>query len=407
MKYIDESSIWGDNWQIDGNNAWFVMGMGNILCCIDLQKYEGELVASIPDVALTKFRRNSFCMKYQNDIYCMPVYADSIWVYDTINHRFQDIQIDNVDGVPINIRGGFWEYERKIYAVSNGLRQIVEIDPVRKKIDRYYPFCKGEDLIKSMRVGDLLFGLSGTSKEIYQFSLNTKKVIEYKIPDVGRGVNTICFDGENFWMSGWRKEVYVWDRKENRIKIIDGFPETFGIYSFSENTDGVADCETEEYDSATFLYAIAVGEIVWFIPYMTNKIIFVDTKTCVLREFDIEEEKETRESILARNDLLYKYVLEYVKDNRYIGLYSIKNKCMLEIDTVALKYEYKRYDFYIGKDLVRQYAEIFNSTFYEGNILSDKIFMKLLYSDKQDKSVGENMGLGAYIYRKTVAYEQT
>lgn len=398
MKYVDESSIWGDNWQIDGNDAWFVTGTDNILCRIDLRKNEGELVANIPDVSPSKFRRNSFCMKYGNDIYCMPVLADSIWVYDTIHHKFDEIRIENIDGAPINMRGGFWEYKQKIYAVSHGLRQIVEIDPLKKRIDRYYPLCAEANLIKSIKAGDALFSLSGTGREIYEFRLETKKITEHKLPDVGRGVNTICFDGDNFWMSGWGKEIYIWNRGKNQSKIIDGFPETFGIYNFSQDADGVADCGAAEYDSETFLYAIAVEKTVWFIPFKTNKIMFADINTCVLREFDIEEEKETRESILARRDLVYKYVLEYVRDNRYIGLYSVKNKCMLEIDTVALRYEYKQYHYHMSSAFIKGYADMHDNVLHERNILDKEVFEELLWAERQER-IDNRGGVGNCIYQ--------
>lgn len=386
MKYVDESSIWGDNWQIDSNDAWFVTGMDNILCRIDLRKNEGELVASIPDVSPSKFRRNSFCMKYQNDIYCMPVFADSIWVYDIINHEFDEIRIENIDGVPINMRGGFLEYKQKIYAVSHGLRQIVEIDPRRKRVDCYYSFHAKENFIKSIKAGDVLFSLSGTGREIYEFCPETKKITEHKLPDVGRGVNTICFDGENFWMSGWGKEVYIWNKEKNQCRVIDGFPETFGIYDFSQNTDGEADCGAAEYDSETFLYAAAVGKTVWFIPFLTNKIMFADINTCALQEFDIEEEKETRESILARSGLAYKYVLEYVRDNRYIGLYSAKNNCMLEIDTVARKYTYKQYHYHMSSGFIEQYAGMHDHVLREGNLWDKEVFEKLFWAKKQERA---------------------
>ena len=52
-----------------------------------------EFMIDIPDESWPKFRLTSRCMKYQNDIYCLPVDGGSIWVYSMEEDRFSEIAI--------------------------------------------------------------------------------------------------------------------------------------------------------------------------------------------------------------------------------------------------------------------------------------------------------------------------
>ena len=65
----NELIIWGDNWWIEKDNVWFVWGMQNIICCLDLKTMICELVINIPNKLQQKFRANPFCIKYQDDFY--------------------------------------------------------------------------------------------------------------------------------------------------------------------------------------------------------------------------------------------------------------------------------------------------------------------------------------------------
>ena len=211
MKNKYDLSIWADNHWIENDNAWFVWSMENVLCYYDFKSGKYELLAQIPETSYSRFRLTPFCMKYHDDIYCMPAYGKSIWIYNTISYRFDEICIHNSSNVLLNMRD-FWEYENKIYVVSNGLGQILEIDPVTKKIEKYYHLCNEGSISKSVKVGTKIYGLFSEIGYVYQFDLITKDVLLYKLPNIGRKFSTFCFDGKKFWLGGFRKEIYVWDK---------------------------------------------------------------------------------------------------------------------------------------------------------------------------------------------------
>ena len=397
MREHTDLLIWGDNWWIEDDKAWFVWGLTDILCYLDLRTHEYVLLECIPDKSPIKFRLTPYCMKFRDDIYCMPVYGKSIWIYNTDNAEFNKIGIPVPDGELLNICD-FWQYENKLYMVSNGLGQIIEIDPAVKRVENYYDLHDRGYLSKSVKTDTAIYCLSGDLGIVYQFNLIKKEVSQYKLPDIGRKFNTFCFDGEKFWLSGFQKEIYVWDRDVNKVITVDGFPEGFGIYDFSKETDEVENCIADKYEKFTFLHAEAVGENVWFIPYCTNKIIYVNKHTYQLHAFEIDEETETRESILERSSLVYKYLFDYVKDDRYLGLFSIKNKCILEIDTAELKYEYKRYDYHISDKYIKEYAASHNNLFSENDMWSRKVYSSMIQMRNHDTFYMESESTGANIY---------
>lgn len=390
--------IWGDNWWIEDDKAWFVCGQRNILCCSDMKTNKCELSVRIPDTS-SSGRLTPFCIKYRNYIYCMPVYGRNIWIYDVDNGRFDEICINNPDKKSLFIRN-FWEYGNKIYVVSCGLNQVVEINPLEKKIENYYPIGKSYSIGNSARAGSAIYTLSEETDEIYRFDLETKEIFVHKLPETGRKFTNLCFDGEVFWLDGYRKEIYVWDKDDNTIKTIDGFPTDFGIYNFEKDTDGIPDCISDEYGLRIFLYSATVGQNVWFIPYQTNKIVYINKETCRLQAFEIEEENETKESILARTGLSYKYLIDYVKDDRYIGLYSIKNNCILEIDTAELKYEYKHYEYYIGDRYAKEYAGMRNFIFAESDAWGREVYISMMYRKNDEAHDLNAKCIGNEIYRK-------
>ena len=160
-------------------------------------------------------------------------------------------------------------------------------------------------------------------------------------------------------------------------------------------------CEKEEYGvplCPTFLYSIMVGEYVWFIPYTTNKIIYINKKNYKLYSFEIEDENETRDTLLA-NLLHHKYLLEYVKDNRFIGLYSLKNNRILEIDAKELNYKWKDYTF--SDKSLTQCCEINNNKLCrEGDSLERLVYCKKIKRIHDDASNVIMKNSGKIIYDK-------
>ena len=106
--------------------------------------------------------------------------------------------------------------------------------------------------------------------------------------------------------------------------------------------------------------------------------------------------------------LQHKYLLEYVKDKRYLGIFSLKNKWLFEIDCIELKYEVLDYSidnseeiksYYIVEGLMKK-----NSTIDEQRELNVEDWIKAFISKYKKKLVVgcdyKDISIGNSIYNE-------
>lgn len=393
MRNDEHIFIWSDGWWLENDKAWFVSSVQNILFRIDLKSQECDFEIGIPSLDSFSNRYNPLCIKVGSDIYCIPDNGKCIWVYNEENHRLAEIQINNPDMVRLAIYG-FWKYENKLYTVSYGLKKIIEIDLIEMQALNYYDLNTKEIITDSLNMENEIYVLYETGK-VCKFDINTKEIETYMITEEEVKVYKFCFDGEKFWMTGYRNEVYIWNKIKNTFIIINSFPKEFGVYCFEENTDGNA-IRKNEYEHQVFEYVVMAGERVWFIPYKANEFLYFDTNKNGLIAFTIEEEMETRESLIE-NEFGEKYRLEYVKEEQFIGLYSFKNKRILEIDAKELKYRW--FDFQISDRSLKKCTDVLENVFHEKIAFERSLFKRnfLLNTNSICKVISNN---GTIIYNK-------
>lgn len=342
---MDNVFIWSDNWWIENNNAWFVDGKYNALFQVNMNTEECEFLMEVPNNTNNRFRSNSRCMKVDREIYCFPDMGQSIWVYHLDEQHFYEIKIDNPERKRLGVEK-IWKLDNEIWFVSTGLKQILELDLYTKHIKGSYLITdkENEKIATSIIVGNNIYSVSDTVNKIYQFNIKEKVKSEIVIQNIETGFNTICFDGDKFWLSGFRKEIYIWKKGKNVVNVLNHFPADFGIYKYGEKEDCFVDFNSNFYNKPTFYDSFVVGMKVWFIPFQTNKIIYIDKVKMELAEFIIEDEEETKESLVLR-EMQHKFLVQYILDNRYIGIFSLKNSSIINIDTRDMKTSKKKYFF--------------------------------------------------------------
>ncbi|MDE6949930.1 MAG: hypothetical protein K2P64_03300 [Lachnospiraceae bacterium] len=396
---ISNTFPWSDNWWFEDHKAWFIIGSRNILCCFNLSNYECEVMVNVPDVLSRKFRAVSKCMKYQNEVYCFPVFGNNIWVYSIEDGSFSSIPMEMPPDVCPEIYD-FWEYNGEIFAVSMQLKTIFVINPREKRIENAYVLCEEGYIAKSVKVGTAIYSLSGMSEKIYKFDFVTRRIVTFQLPHMGRKFSTICFDGENFWLGGYREEVYLWYEEKNRIAIYPCSDEGLRLGGMEKHMDNGGDCIAQECEIPVFLYSAAVGKYSWFIPYQTNRIIYADKESHRLCAIEVSEEMEDEESSWQEGDLKVKFVLVYVRENRYLGIFSISQNQMLEIDAEQLTYKWC--DYHMGDKSIKKYAELVDREFYESIVWEREVYKEVLRRSSQNVCDGEREKMGVNIYTETI-----
>lgn len=384
MKYKQDTFIWSENWWIEGDNAWFIEGGCNILFCINLKTQECEEAIDIPDACSNKYKLTPYCMKHGNVVICIPGLGQYIWIYHLDDRAFSRIVLDKQEEMQWAVE--IWKWRDTVFLVLDRCNKIIELDVVEGRIINSYTICD-DNVVRSTMAEDSIFLLSSESDMIYQFECETRHVRSYKLPDIGKKYFNIIFDGETFWLSGYEKEIYKWNQANNCLTVLDHFPKSFIFYDHISMSDG----ELAHNRIPTFFYVIAVGKYVWFIPTQANMIIYVDKSSDKVNTFEIYEGDETNGGVLSWTEGLFQYLWEYVREDRFIGLFSAEKNRIVEIDTEKMEYQWK--DYCIGNKCVKQCDQIFNGMYAEGHMLHYKLYKeRLQVSDYFGVSLNNSIG---------------
>lgn len=384
--------FWGDKWSIEKGTGWYVSGNNNILFCVDMESDNYHVVKKIPDER-EGFRLYPNCIKCDDVVFCMPNTGKCIWYYKICFSEFWKIEVTNPNYVGLGIID-YWKCGEVLWAVSKGLKQIVEINIKERIVMGYYDISKQkqEEIGQSiMSKKGKIYIVSTVRSRIYEFDTVSKEIKINEILQIKGGLRTIVEYNGKFWLSGYKKEIYVWDRVKNKIEILYDFPEGFGIYNFEKKIGTFLDCDSTNYDVFTFLTSSLVGEYIWFIPYQTNQILYVSKKSNEINVFEIEDENEDGNSIFNR-EIIGKYILQYIHEDRYIGLYSLKNEIVLEID--AKEMVIKRRNIVMDD---KNLEEIFPGTVLREGIYPERVlYNKFVRKNMRKKIKKENRGIQIY-----------
>ena len=218
---------------------------------------------------------------------------------------------------------------------------------------------------------------------------------ENELSMIHSGLRTLTECGGKFWLSGRKKEIYIWEKEKNNFKILNSFPKGFGIYNFENKSDKLLDCESKEYGTFTFLTSIPAGDYIWFIPFQTNQILYIDKITNEINAFEIQEEDEDIKSIKSR-EMNCKYILQYIIKERYIGLYSLKNETILEIDAETM--EIKRRGL-IFNDI--NLEKVFPGWIFRDSVKAESHFYKkMIEQNNVNRKIKADRGAQIYDYIK-------
>lgn len=357
--------IWSDNWYIEDNNAWFIAGEMDILFSVNLNTKKTTLESEILSDKEYSAREHPRCLKKGSLIICLPCNGKHIWCYHLMDRSWTTIAIDLPEGIRSACFNA-WFIEKKLYVISLGLKQIIEIDINKEEIIYCHdlPFGESEHTSRSILVGNCIYIFVSFTSSMYKFDCLRKKLERYDIPDINDQIQTICFDGDKFWLSGEHRRLYIWDEKIGQVFFIENLPNDFGIWNFSGKFENLITYK-DVLGLPLFSDSVMVGQYIWFIPFQTNEILYVEKNTMKIKKFHINEENHTDDNI--KQQLLgHKYLLEYVREDRYIGLFSLKNTWIFEIDCKELSY--KIVEFQIGKEVKQE--------------IENRVLEKLLRSNK-------------------------
>lgn len=388
-----------DNWWIEKDKAYFCGTRLSALFCVDMSSLQCELVAWLPENDMVDFFVHPYCMKYKDFIVCLPGTGKEIWFYDMKKAVWEKTEINN-DGQLIISMEAYRQLDGRIWLLEYDTGRILQFNLDKKIVEKEYCLPRdGHEVYygEYVVVDNKLY--TTVDNRVYCIDTKSSDLTIYEIPESKAGLFTICYDGSNFWLGGYCKEIYVWNPLQGTVKTLTKFPEQFGVYHFHETPDMDYATFSHTIDEDSFFqYSICLGEYIWYLPTQSNGVIYIDRETCEIRFLEIEEEQETEESL--ERDYTNKFLFEYVREDRYIGIYSILNERIFEIDTVSLCVKYREYE--LGGETVLALGEAFGQ--YDGSrLFREKAGKELIYfnalvqtSNEADKKAIRSIGEQIY-----------
>lgn len=391
--------FWSNSWWIENADAWFISGDEPILYYYNFKDKKCIYVSEIPEDGDDKWRLYSCCIKNGMDIICIPDRANCICIYSLLNKSWKKIEVNNPNQVRLSCIQ-IEKIDKFLFVYSKGLNQLIVWDLALNKIISYIDLIHDENEALGFGVfyKNSFYVVSSKCFRVYEVNLSSYKITTYDLPMIKDELYTICCYDKKFILSGKKKKIYIWNKSERKFCSIHEIPGSFGEYDFSFTYNQLINYNVGIYKERLFYNSVLVNKCIWFIPFQTNMIMYVDLESNQLRQFEIEDEEET-EYTLKHRLLNQKYLFEFVKENRYLGLFSLKNERIIEIDT--LKLTYRVLPIMIDDSCKAAFS---NKLFYDGRKIDQTMYLLLMEKSNQIREENKEI-IGKQIYqRSTIDY---
>lgn len=381
--------LMSDNWWIDGEYAYFCSAEVGALFQVDMHTGQCVFLDWIPECEHIKYRVNSYSQKYKDKLFCFAYEQNKISVYDLNRKTWEKIEV-NYNGKIIICKDVDQKENKQIWMLENIENKIIQLDTAKQEVTCEYSILQNGAVYNGQYVlvcGKLYFIMGN---KVGCINLENHLCQKYEIVEEGIRLYTICYDGSNFWLSGEREEIYIWNPMHGVVNTIKDFLTGYSVSAFVK--------AAVELHVPLFNSSILIGDYIWYTPIQANApIIYVNKNDCKVHILEIADEEETFETIGERTSA-YKYIVEYVRQGRYIGIYSVKNQNIFEIDTVRRCSKEKEYELSNETKIILA-KEYYNKRqiLFEGKV-EQKVFASLLKADTIAQGESREPKKGKFIY---------
>jgi hypothetical protein len=303
------SGIWDD-----GIYVWFIDVL-NMLYRYNKQSKKTEYMGMITGQDYQACNGIAQC---NNKLYFAPNLANEIFAFDIDKKKFEQINFENES--KINIKNKFRNaicFKNFIYFIPSKFPAIMRLNTDTGKIEYFSKWVdeafKGNFAFRGFCVNDteIIFVVNGANALMF-FNMETGS---YEIKNIGEEneqYNTICFDGQNYYISSFYKNYIIkWNRQSNEFLKIK-FPNTFS---------------RKESKGGNFLIK-HLNRYIWLFPIAANNTYKINANTSEITELpelmEHFEDKNLIYSIFVKEDLIYastmnKGIVEYNINTRKLN----------------------------------------------------------------------------------------
>ena len=154
-----------------------------------------------------------------------------------------------------------WIYDRYLWCMTYRTGNLLKCNLDKNTVERVYTVyeANGESAWgEAIRVNDFLYFVNKEKCIIYEFDLRKEKKCLYTLSCDDDGFGTILNIGEEFYLTGHKRNIYQWDKTNNEVKKIE-IGDLIRFY-----------IETPNFKVTRFLQSKRVNEYVVLIPNNDN-----------------------------------------------------------------------------------------------------------------------------------------
>lgn len=264
-------------------------------------------------------------------------------IYDLQSGKFIEIVVEKDKKTWFNFR------EEQVMEVGNFLyifpyvSVIIKINLINYMIEYLgYPQLglaeeKHGQLVK---IGQSIYIPLCNRPKIYKFDLLTEKFFVFEVSCDIRGIDTLCYDGEKFWLSGIEKGIYSWNEQTNECRKYLDFPTGFDKFINLASETG-----------KWFSHSIYFEDAIYFIPFYANMIVKFELRQCKMHEIFIPNEEEQFEELNRKGRFSWgKYAVAKYRNgkilllsnkSKVVYILDLKNSALEKINLTLKNYEQK------------------------------------------------------------------
>lgn len=211
--------IYNDATYEDAGRIWFIGNLDNNIYNMN-KTNEIEIIDAIPIQTADTYRMNPICLKNNDDLICLPDKAKDICIYNITSRSFYKIPIQ-LDVERYSINNG-WVVDNTLWCLSYRSGDLIQCDLVSGDYKKYrvcnpnIEAASGEAIMLEEKI----YILHRNKCRVTRFDTHYLNIKEYDLDIDERGLGTICYVDNKFYITGYKKCIYVWSEDNNCIEKI-------------------------------------------------------------------------------------------------------------------------------------------------------------------------------------------
>lgn len=318
----------------DGNDAWFVGDNYSLIFQISLKDSSITRIIRIKDEEFEVFRRYWRLEKVGNKLILIPHNSDKIVIFHLDKNEFTFIQLERV---LVNCLSCVKE-GKILYLIDDF--EILVADMESEKIVEYIcipQYGRTTSEVALLIDGHIIIPLIFQSGVI-DFNIAERSFMYFPFKGKINGFVTGVVDEKDIWFAGDRGSIVKWNYLTKESTFYDKPPEGFASFNYAKNGEFIP-WGPGWVQGISFQYwyeSVLLDNKVWFLPLLSNSLLYIDKKSNTLQKYTFENEDEAEGTMYQHRFSKFQFVGVY--ENRYIKIYSTKRHFIYSLDVMKLEH---------------------------------------------------------------------